>query len=619
VNIIESLREAIATGRELDLDAGADHGDQLLGRSDWEQLPDRCIPAELIADLLAGQDKDFTRQPKALILRGAHITGQLSFDWIHNQCAIKFRRCLFDEELTARNSRLNVLFIEDCLLPSADITGLSAGWLRITGTCFEGSGATAERGISGLRDTNGTTFNSVHKRALTASGVHIDQEMICRNLKAHGDLYLDGADIGGSLSLSGARLAGADYDDPVNVLADRITVRGSVFFLDKFESTGLISFSGANIIGNLEMDGAQLRSGLLAVGMHVGGSVFFRDGFTSRGPIDLSSCRIRADLDIHNARLLGADRDGISLRADELEAGRIYGSGLRARGMLLLAGARISSDLEMNGAQLSTFNELSVSADRLQVGGTVKFRSGFLAEGAVRLNGAKVAGQLDIGGSSIPFLNLTDASVQTLVDCHEQASREEAERSWPEKLEMSGFEYKWIEPAEVGSARTRLRWLKRQINGYVPHIYSQLASMYSSKGMDADARRVRLANERIRRRAQGKFKTVIGWIPDALVGFGYKPWRAIGWSLLLLIVGTLVFAHEHSAQNLIPIKTGGAAAEFHPALYTLNLLLPVVNLGQSDSWITRGSATWLASGWTIAGWALASVVVAGLTGVFRKS
>jgi hypothetical protein len=265
----------------------------------------------------------------------------------------------------------------------------------------------------------------------------------------------------------------------------------------------------------------------------------------------------------------------------------------------------------MNGARLSPHNGLSVLADRLQVGGAVKFRDGFWTDGNIRLNGAKIAGHLDIGNPSIPFLNLADASVQTLVDCGEQ--------SWPDRLEMSGFEYKWIEPAEAGSARMRLRWLKRQINGYVPHVYFQLASMYSSKGMDVDARRVGLADQRIRRQEQGRFKTIIGWIPDGLVGFGYKPWRALGWSLVLLVTGTPIFAYEHSAQNLIQNTGSGAAVEFHPALYTLNLILPAVNLGQSGSWLTKGAATWLATGWTIAGWALASVVVAGLAGVFRKS
>jgi hypothetical protein len=50
--------------------------------------------------------------------------------------------------------------------------------------------------------------------------------------------------------------------------------------------------------------------------------------------------------------------------------------------------------------------------------------------------------------------------------------------------------------AEPGSARERLRWLKRQAGGYVPHIYYQLALMYSSKGQDTDARRVKLADQR---------------------------------------------------------------------------------------------------------------------------
>jgi hypothetical protein len=52
-------------------------------------------------------------------------------------------------------------------------------------------------------------------------------------------------------------------------------------------------------------------------------------------------------------------------------------------------------------------------------------------------------------------------------------------------------------------------------------------------------------------------------------------------------------------------------------LYTLDLLLPVVNLHQRDAWVAHGAAQWGAL-LTIAGWILATAWIAALTGVFNK-
>jgi hypothetical protein len=70
---------------------------------------------------------------------------------------------------------------------------------------------------------------------------------------------------------------------------------------------------------------------------------------------------------------------------------------------------------------------------------------------------------------------------------------------------------------------------------------------------------------------------------------------------------------------MIAVKTH--RPPFHAAAYALDLLLPVVGLGEKSVWQPRGSAAlyWYWS-WalTVAGWVLTSAVVAGLTGILKR-
>jgi hypothetical protein len=62
------------------------------------------------------------------------------------------------------------------------------------------------------------------------------------------------------------------------------------------------------------------------------------------------------------------------------------------------------------------------------------------------------------------------------------------------------------------------------------------------------------------------------------------------------------------------VPAGGGDQEFRPLLFSLDTVLPVVNLGQDDRWtITGGGAQWWYAFSVLAGWALATVLVSALT------
>lgn len=69
-----------------------------------------------------------------------------------------------------------------------------------------------------------------------------------------------------------------------------------------------------------------------------------------------------------------------------------------------------------------------------------------------------------------------------------------------------------------------------------------------------------------------------------------------------------------------PSPTGnGRPPEFQAAIYTLDLLLPVVDLGQESAFGARGAMRWAAVVLVCSGWLLATTAAAGANRVLRRA
>jgi hypothetical protein len=61
-----------------------------------------------------------------------------------------------------------------------------------------------------------------------------------------------------------------------------------------------------------------------------------------------------------------------------------------------------------------------------------------------------------------------------------------------------------------------------------------------------------------------------------------------------------------------------AAPHFNPVIYTLDLLLPVVNLGQKYAHNPTGFEQWLSYLLTAAGWLLATTIATSITRIITR-
>ncbi|UPZ31088.1 oxidoreductase [Streptomyces sp. LRE541] len=356
---------------------------------------------------------------------------------------------------------------------------------------------------------------------------------------------------------------------------------------------GRLALTNAHVSGELSLNGATLEAdgkwALFAGGLVAEGAVFCRTGFTTKGGLRLLGAQLSGGLFLDGARL--ENPDGEVLIADSATITTLeLTDGFSATGAVRLRGAHITNRLSLRGATLA---EPGAALDlaRLQVA------------------------ELELTPAVAPpgGIDLRSARVEVLRD---------NETGRTARLRLEGLAYTSLHaddapPAglgeRVGAAR-RVAWIRRS-PGYSPQPYEQLAGWYRLIGHDDDARLVLLEKQRHRRGTLHPVARIWGRVFDATVGYGYRPWRAGGWLILLSLIGTLVFRTHTPTAN-----KQGEGPPFSALAYTLDLLIPIGGFGQRGAWHWKDpGAMGLSYALIAAGWLLTTAVVAGITRSLNKN
>jgi hypothetical protein len=525
--------------------------------------------------------------------------------------------------------------------------------------------------------------------ALVAGGMKVGGSLYLDDrFTAAGAVWLARADIAGDLACGGAQLgsnrdgnglvAGGMKDGGEVFLREGFTAEGAVRLLGA-DITGDLSCRAARL--GRDDDG----NALVADRMKVGGEVHLYKGFIADGAVVLNGADITGDLSLRGAQLNGTNRDGNALDADGMKAGHDVlldtepggdGAGrlpFTAAGVVRLARADITGQLSCSGAQLNgTDRHNALVADGIRVGAAVLLDEGFTAAGTVSLNSAR-ADQLVLspakpaGANEITFnftateaqiagvlrwapdgqfsgqVNLEDAHVGELEDNWTRPG-EQAHGYWPlhGRLHLSGFTYGGLGQASV---KQRLGWIRSQHKGVKPAAfaaqpYEQLAAMYRQAGQDTEARAVAIARRRDLRKYGNlnSYRKFGNAFLDKTIRYGYQTWRAaagLAAVFLAFLVLSLVGQHQHvivptgDVKGLHPVPTATQCTSnypcFYPFGYTIDTVLPIINVHQADYWGPDAHAPsgwlWVVGAWgaTAAGWALATLLIAGYTGLVRQN
>ncbi len=425
---------------------------------------------------------------------------------------------------------------------------------------------------------------------------------------------LDGARVGGSVSFPGCLLPGLRADD--------CTVAGNLALNSGCTVRTELRLARARIGRDLNLESLQLRSTahsempiqrrISAEGARIDGHVIMQGGFESDGDLHLVGLRVAGDLRASNARVSGGvDDRGLRGDALNLDHARIAGNvtldqRFSATGLVRLNQAQVGGDLDCSGASFDALGELALrgattlSLERARIGATLS-----LNKQARPLHRASLAG----------------ARAATLVD---------DETTWGEGLAIDGFVYQRFGAASATDGDSRLRWLMRQSAAHLgadfrAQPWRQLIRVLRQSGHHVAAREVAVALEahwlRIGRVGAGAPRG-LRWLArgthrlfGALVGYGYRPQRLVAaMAVLWLASGALYWAAaEYGA--IAPsnpavyndpryadcrgdvVSADGANwtrcpalpvehSAFRPFAYSLEMLLPFVDLRQRNQWTT---------------------------------
>ncbi|MFC8512777.1 oxidoreductase [Streptomyces sp. NPDC057257] len=452
--------------------------------------------------------------------------------------------------------------------------------------------------------------------------------------RAVASIGLVGARISGTLNLGGARIGhpvwfeDCWFDEGVNLFG---------------AETRTVAITGSRVPG-LEAGSTRIEGRLDLLGSTVETmpvSAFHRE----ISALSLTHAHVTGGV-ILNRAVLSAP-EGWALSGGGLVAdGGVFCSRMVVHGEVRLLGAQLSGGLFMRDARLERPGPRGVAlALDSAVASTLDLSRGFTANGTVRLRGTRVSDNVTFEGAVLngPPDGAGPALLCTLMQAVDfdltlarppsgtvdlrgaQVSQlHDSEQSWPEVVELDGFVYGSIKVTEAGERREavarpdstahRLAWIRRT-PGYSPQPYEQLASWYRKAGHDDEARRVLLTKQRHRRSSLSLPARVWGHLLDATVGYGYRPWLAGVWLLVLTLLGTAVFGANSPTR-----AEKGEGAPFQPLVYTLDLLIPIGGLGQRTNWYWTDASLQTLSYVLIAfGWILTTAVIAGVTRTLQKS
>lgn len=471
------------------------------------------------------------------------------------------------------------------------------------------------------------------------------------------------------------------FDANAALIADRSKVEGNVNLDRGFASTGTVRIVNASIGGALRFNHATIDLSAGADHRDLFEERF--DSRTQAGPypdraVHLDGTDIRGGLDARDARFAGqvrivdvavqgtalfdnsvfSNRDGDAIEGRRFSCGgNLNGRSLLVFGSVLLPGVKVGANLDLRGSRLlrpghhpdGTTKPLldlrvaQVGRD-LHCGGSDR---PFAAAGEIRMRRAEIGRTTTFNGAEIGSgstrvaLNAFGVRTQELhvlvakpprgrVDLrHLQcATLADDEKFWRAegRMDLEDFRYDSLaDPVGLQDddrVAQRLAWLRAGMRSYRPGPYDQLATMLRAAGNEEHAANVLVEKQRLRYRALAAGSRFLGpgvllwsWLQRLMVGYGYRPARALVWLIAFLVLGAAWFGLHPD-----PIKGNRDDQIFwNPVVYTLDLLVPIVDFGQKNRWAVSGASQWISLVLVALGWVLATTVAAGLTRMLRRT
>ncbi len=328
--------------------------------------------------------------------------------------------------------------------------------------------------------------------------------------------------------------------------------------------TERVSLRGVQIGGSLNLDGTfrppKPTVALTTDGIKVDGSVTVRKGFDATGEVRLTNGRVSGQVVVQGGTFHPrVGTTALTVDGLEVEGSLTIEPDFRANGVVSMVGLHVGGQLTLAGAYVNEFG-LAVDAERLQV------------DREFRWSPERVDGRVSLIAAHVGAWRIEDAALA-------------------HPLILHGFRYGDVRPGPTKATAQRLVELIGKSEPYSAQPYACLAEVLRASGNDGEARRVLVASSKARHAWSGR-RGLANWVWGRVmlhtVGYGYLPVCALAWLVGCEVAGTVMVATLYPQHFE---KTAGAPP-FHAYLYSLDQLLPLVDLGNTR-WIATGAAQYV--------------------------
>jgi len=501
-----------------------------------------------------------------------------------------------------------------------------SGPVFMSHSSFIGSVSLHSTSISGALICRGTCFEFPEGLALDCSSAAIGYVELSEQFSVKGQISFSGAEIKGNFGCNDIRL---ENPNSVALSLDDASIALSVLIEGETHVSGAVMLRGAKIGRDLRcqqvtFDEPSIDCDLLLSGPSddggieslsisrgsVAGSVLLGPGIHSAGPINLNRTSVTGgvqcagDFDVLSGRRASVSGD-VRLARDFIASEEVT-----------LAGAKIGGDLNCQGGRFLC-KRFALDCDNAEIKGNVLLSSDFHAAGTVCLDNAAIGKSLNceegefVGkhralslwyakiSGSFSFRRVKLKGTVDLTSAHAGVLHDDL-KSWSGckgRLLLDGFTYDRLNGPT--GANERINWLKHQRkkhlgNEFRPQPWEQLITALRAGGHPISAREVVIArNDQLRRAG----KVVLGArtlhrLYGLFVGYGYEPVRLLIVTIAVWLACAAVYeGAANPRDDLDPIlisapKEGNAedASSFDPLFYSADVLLPIVDLGYSETW-----------------------------------
>lgn len=514
--------------------------------------------------------------------------------------------------------------------PHADQPGAEALTVQCRGLRVDGdvraSGAKLARPIE---DANGCALD------LQAAGIG-GALFLDHGFEGFGEVRLAGARISGALQCEdGAFLNRSDDAAGMAINAASSVIGGSVLLCKGFKSEGVVVFANASIGGALDISEGLFRNdGGVALSLNsalvgsIGGAAKLGGALAMRGATVTHTLDLRGVELTHLRPKAGAPRADWRPALDAANIGvgdALLLQGVNVKGEVSLADARIASHLALGGARFINGGAWALRAPNAKIGGNLTLKidgDGFapygqktVVEGGAKFHRAEVAGavawlNLELrgpgpDGAKGPILSFGDARIEGAVQARQLITQQDAtidlsgascatldddaKTGWgleAAALDLSGFTFARLEASGADNRwQTRLGWLRRAVRTrFAPQPFTSLARVYAREGQRDGARRILLAQHDLRTRhaSAGPMSWLLSSAFGLIAGYGFAPVRMVRALLLYLALGIAGVLAMNSEGALVTPQGQACNGAIEPALYAIDVALPVIDLGQEN-------------------------------------